>query len=77
MFWLVMYSSACQRVSQRERLPTFTLPATAPTVESEKMAHEFADGIRFNFRVRIDGYDDFSVCQRHGHIQGSAFPRLT
>ena len=36
MFWLVMYSSACQRVSQRERLPTFTLPATAPTWGSEK-----------------------------------------
>src|SRR2546425_2634568 len=31
-----MYSSACQRVSQRERLPTFTLPATAPTVGFEK-----------------------------------------
>src|SRR5438128_249273 len=36
MFWLVTYSSACQRVSQRERLPTFTLPATAPTLGSEK-----------------------------------------
>ena len=28
-FWLVMYSSACQRVSHRERLPTFTFPAIA------------------------------------------------
>jgi len=36
MFWLVMYSSACQRVSQRERLPTFTLPATAPIFGLEK-----------------------------------------
>ena len=36
MFWLVMYSSACQRVSQRDRLPTLTLPATAPTVGSTK-----------------------------------------
>ena len=36
MFWLVMYSSACQRVSQRERLPTLTLPAIAASFESEK-----------------------------------------
>ncbi len=36
IFWLVMYSSACQRVNHRERFPTFTFPATAPSVASEK-----------------------------------------
>ena len=35
-FWLVMYSRACQRVIQRSRFPTFTLPATAPTAASAK-----------------------------------------
>ncbi len=30
-FWLVMYSRACQRVSQRLRFMTFTFPATAAT----------------------------------------------
>ena len=31
-FWLVMYSSACQRVQRLTRLPTLALPATAPTL---------------------------------------------
>ena len=34
VFWLVMYSMACQRVTRLIRLPTLALPATAPTVGS-------------------------------------------
>ena len=66
MFWLVMYSSACQRVSQRERLPTLTLPATAPSFGSEKWRSEFADGVGLDFGVGVDGDDDFGVALRHG-----------
>ena len=33
-FWLVTYSIACQRVTRLTRLPTFALPATAPTCGS-------------------------------------------
>ena len=35
-FWLVMYSSACQRVHRLTRLPTLALPAMAPTRGSLK-----------------------------------------
>ena len=35
-FWLVMYSSACQRVHRFTRLPTLALPATAPILGSAK-----------------------------------------
>ena len=37
-FWLVTYSSDCQRVTSRSRVPTFTLPATEPMVGSWKKA---------------------------------------
>src|SRR5207248_9519713 len=35
-FWLVMYSSACQRVQILIRFPTLALPAIAPTFGSAK-----------------------------------------
>ena len=42
MFWLVMYSIDCQRVTRLLRLPTFTLPATAPTLGSVNQAASLA-----------------------------------
>jgi hypothetical protein len=35
-FCVVMYSSACHRVTRLRRLPTLTFPATAPTLASAK-----------------------------------------
>ncbi len=45
-FWLVMYSSACQRVQRLTRLPTLALPAIAATRESRKCgtSREMASG---------------------------------
>ena len=57
-FWLVTYSSACQRVSQLIRLPTFTFPATAPTLGIDKMPDKFADGVGLDRSVGVDGHDN-------------------
>src|SRR6266571_5151320 len=85
MFWLVTYSRACQRVSQRERLPTFTLPATAPTLASEKWRTSLlmASGsisvsasIVTTISVSAWDIDNFGVRLGHGHTQSRRFSTI-
>src|SRR5260370_28277489 len=41
-----------------------------------KVTDQFADGIRFDFRVRVDGYHNFGVRQGHGMIQRRRFSAI-
>ncbi len=52
------YSSACQRVSQLMRLPTFTFPATAPTLGLTKCRTSLLMASGSIGGVRINGHDD-------------------
>ena len=76
-FWLVMYSSACQRVSQRLRLPTLTLPATAPTLRVGEVAHQFANCVGVDGGVGVNGHHNLAVRFAQAHGQSAAdLPRL-
>ncbi len=60
-FWLVMYSSACQRVSQRLRLPTLTLPATAPMRGSAKWRTSLRERVGRDRGVGVNRHHNFAV----------------
>ena len=40
------------------------------------MANEFANGVRFDFRVGVDGHHNIGVRQRHGKIQRRRFSAI-
>ena len=60
-FWLVMYSSACQRVQRLTRLPTLALPATAPTFGFSEVRHHACDGVGGDDGVGVDADEEFRV----------------
>src|SRR6266581_225401 len=41
-----------------------------------EMANQFADGVRLDFRVRVDGNDNFGVRLGHGHTQSHRFSTI-
>src|SRR6266436_260078 len=41
-----------------------------------EMANELADGVRFDFRVRVDGHHNVGVRQGHGKIQSRRFSAI-
>ena len=55
------YSMCCQRPSRPRRLPTFVLPATAPTRGSASGCDEAVDGVALEDGVAVDHDDDLGV----------------
>ena len=60
-FCAVIYSSACQRVTRLTRLPTFALPATAPSRGIDEPAREPGDRSRLELRIGIERDDDLAA----------------
>ena len=73
-FWLVMYSSACQRVHRLTRLPTLALPATAPTLGFKKCGTRREMASRRNHRVGVDADENLFIAA--GASVRSRAPRL-
>ena len=66
-FWLVMYSSACQRVQRFTRFPTLALPATAPHFRVQKMRHQAGDGVGGDHGVGVNADENlFAVADVPG-----------
>ena len=68
-FWLVMYSSACQRVHRLTRLPTLALPATAPIVGVGEVGDEALDGVVGDDAVGVDADVDLLVDVLEGEVE--------
>jgi hypothetical protein len=60
-FCAVTYSSACRRVSRLTRLPTTTLPATAPTRGLEKCLTRWRERVGAHLGVGVDADEDLGI----------------
>ena len=68
-FCATIYSSACQRVIMLVRLPTFALPATAPTLGSANQRTSRAIVSRLELRVGVERDNDLAARAREAGIQ--------
>ena len=72
-FWLVMYSSACQRVHRFTRLPTLALPATAPICGLAKCGPAWKSHLR-DHRIGVDAHIELFVESATAKFSASALP---
>ena len=76
MFWLVMYSRACQACEPAIAIADFDVSGNGANEGIGEMADEVANGVGFNFGVGVDGNDDVGFGMSERVVQGRGFSAI-